>query len=59
MSQNIQPALEIDGQKLLTYLNVQYPQTKSWQLHHLQLPVHSQLISLLCGTKLQPRVTEK
>jgi hypothetical protein len=37
--------------QLLTYFNVRYPQSKLWQMHHLQQPVHSELISLLCRKK--------
>jgi hypothetical protein len=39
--------------KLLICFNIQYPHTKSWLLRHLQPPVHSKLILLLCQKKLQ------
>jgi hypothetical protein len=41
----------LSDKKFLTYFNAHYPQTRSWQLHHLQQPVHSELISLLCRKK--------
>jgi hypothetical protein len=45
---------KLSDDEILTYFNARYPQTKSWQLHHLPPPVHSELISLLCRRKLQP-----
>jgi hypothetical protein len=50
---------KLTDEKLLTYFNLQYPQTRSWQLQHLQPPVHSELVLLLCHTKLQPESLKK
>jgi hypothetical protein len=54
MADNASHLWKLSDENFLTYFNVHYPQTRLWQLHHLQPPVLSELTSLLCCRKSPP-----